>query len=737
MRVARDADAGPTGLPWIDSNGWYVRLVRARVQTPVWLMLDPPGKGTVVGVQNYRMAVIDAEAAGARWVISLDDTLRAGLTEGNSSARQSWQQIVAAAGFFERHREWRSYHPLGLVGVISDFEGDNFTMSGEILNLMARRDLLHRVIWKTQAMAQPFAGLKALVYVDEAQPAPELRRKIVQFVEQGGLLVTTPRWGREGKSTTEAHPRFDVRAFGKGRLAISKEESIDPYVLAGDTQILLSHANDLVKFFNSSSSGCTQYATSPDGRKALLQGISYASGRGGGSLKTLWVRQRYASARLWLMDAAQAVSIEQKPAEDYSGGEYHLPAEAQGYIRGRIRKLGESFEWRSTEENSSQESAPHISGRFARRGPSPPLPRHRSRLPDAKPMEPSFYRRRRRCSTSWAGLDAWSRARRSRSRSTSRGVQHRRIDYIPAGRAFWTHPRTVGAVIHLLDKAGARRIRVVEGAMSWGASLEEFMLKTNWDPKLLLDAAPRVELINTNLPFPGKKPYARFAVPNGGHLFASYDLNTAYDECDVLVSMNKIKEHASAGITLSMKNCFGITPCTIYGNKAGIDEPGPVPFGGRQEIIHQGSRQPTKSAVSEKDPGSPRQGGYRIPRCIADLVAARPIHLCLLEGVETITGAELPRANVTRFVSPGILVAGTNCVTTDAVAAAVMGFDPMADRGTAPFERCDSTLRLAEELGVGTRDLSRIEVIGTPIREALFKFREVPRTGPQTDRKHI
>ncbi len=57
-------------------------------------------------------------------------------------------------------------------------------------------------------------------------------------------------------------------------------------------------------------------------------------------------------------------------------------------------------------------------------------------------------------------------------------------------------------------------------------------------------------------------------------------------------------------------------------------------------------------------------------------------------------------------------MAGTNAVCVDAVGAAVMGFDPMADRGTAPFEICDSTLRLAEELGVGTRDLKRIEVIG-------------------------
>jgi hypothetical protein len=46
----------------------------------------------------------------------------------------------------------------------------------------------------------------------------------------------------------------------------------------------------------------------------------------------------------------------------------------------------------------------------------------------------------------------------------------------------------------------------------------------------------------------------------------------------------------------------------------------------------------------------------------------------------------------------------------------------MAGRGTAPFEGCDSTLKLAEELGVGTRDLKQIEVIGVPIQQARFSF---------------
>ena len=304
------------------------------------------------------------------------------------------------------------------------------------------------------------------------------------------------------------------------------------------------------------------------------------------------------------------------------------------------------------------------------------------------------------------------------------GGENTRLDYLPMGRACWSHPRTVGAVIHLLDKAGARRIRVVEGAWVWPASLEEFMYKAGWDPNLLLGAAPRVELVNTNMPYKGAKPYTRFPVPHTGHIFPAYDLSTAYAESDVLVSMTKLKEHGTAGVTLSIKNLFGITPTTIYGNKVPVDEPAPLPYGGRQDIGHNGSRQPPKSSPPEKDPTTPRQAGYRIPRIIADLSAAITPGLEIIEGIESIAGAELPRPGTTVAVSPGILVAGTNPVSTDAVAMAVMGFDPMAERGTAPFETCDNTLQLAEELGAGTRDLSRIEVVGAAIKDVTFRFRD-------------
>jgi uncharacterized protein (DUF362 family) len=86
-------------------------------------------------------------------------------------------------------------------------------------------------------------------------------------------------------------------------------------------------------------------------------------------------------------------------------------------------------------------------------------------------------------------------------------------------------------------------------------------------------------------------------------------------------------------------------------------------------------------------------------------------------------GGEGPWIGKSVHVSPGLLAIGTNALTTDAVATALMGFDPMADRGTVPFERSDSTLRLGEQHGIGTRDLDRIEVIGGKIEDLRFDFR--------------
>src|SRR5215472_4372068 len=294
---------------------------------------------------------------------------------------------------------------------------------------------------------------------------------------------------------------------------------------------------------------------------------------------------------------------------------------------------------------------------------------------------------------------------------------------MPQSMTHWVHPDVVGATVSLLADAGARRVRLLESSLNASPSLEEFMLRAKWNPRDLASAAPNVEFEDTNYAGPTGK-FVRFKVPGGGMLFEAYDLNHSYADCDVYVSLAKLKEHATAGVTLSMKNTFGITPATVYGTGAGIDEPAKVVKGSRG-MLHDGDRQPSKVAAAEKDARSPRVPGFRVPRVTVDLAAARPIHLAVIDGIHTMAGGEGPWVQGARPVHAGLLVAGTNGVTVDAVSTALMGFDPMADHGTAPFEHCDSTLKLAEGLGLGTRNLKNIEVVGVPVAQARINFRSV------------
>jgi uncharacterized protein (DUF362 family) len=321
------------------------------------------------------------------------------------------------------------------------------------------------------------------------------------------------------------------------------------------------------------------------------------------------------------------------------------------------------------------------------------------------------------------GLDGLVRGKTVAIKLNMTGYPKTKLGDMSTQMTHWVHPQVIGSLVSLLGQAGASRIRLLESNPGGTKPLEEFMVDAGWQPKDFAAAARLVEFENTNFLGSGKT-YARFMVPGGGLMYAGYDLNHSYQDTDVFVSLAKLKEHRTAGVTLSMKNCFGITPATIYSDEAPQDEPAIKPVGFRGPM-HSGSRAPSKSApqpvAESKDPG------FRVPRITADLVASRPIHLAVIDGIYTMTAGELPYQTkskewVNTAIHPGLLIAGLNCVSTDAVATAVMGFDPMADRGTPPFEKCDSTLALAEHLGVGTRDLKRIEVVGVPIEKARYKF---------------
>src|ERR1035437_10160010 len=73
-----------------------------------------------------------------------------------------------------------------------------------------------------------------------------------------------------------------------------------------------------------------------------------------------------------------------------------------------------------------------------------------------------------------------------------------RLGHLPLGDTHWPHPHLLAATMHLMARAGAHRVRLVEGAAAPRTDpFEEHMLDANWDPRQFLSAAPRVEFENT------------------------------------------------------------------------------------------------------------------------------------------------------------------------------------------------------------------------------------------------
>src|SRR5262249_36331318 len=116
---------------------------------------------------------------------------------------------------------------------------------------------------------------------------------------------------------------------------------------------------------------------------------------------------------------------------------------------------------------------------------------------------------------------------------------------------------------------GAKRVRFVESTQS-KSELRGTLALADWDVTAL-EALGRLEFENTrNLG--SSKTYAHVPVPFGRYMFSSFELNRSYVDTDVMVSLAKMKNHVTAGVTLSMKNLFGITPNSLYGAAAGSED---------------------------------------------------------------------------------------------------------------------------------------------------------------------
>lgn len=290
---------------------------------------------------------------------------------------------------------------------------------------------------------------------------------------------------------------------------------------------------------------------------------------------------------------------------------------------------------------------------------------------------------------------------------------------LPAGRTIHTHPNVVLALATLLDRAGAKRIRFVEGTYS-AAPMPQTLKAVGWDLSALTALNAKVEFEDTRNRGQGQK-YHEVKVPGGGNLFPAYLLNHSYVDCDTYISLAKLKNHRTAGVTLSLKNNFGITPTALYGQH----EPNENSTSARGDIFHDGKSAPAAGLPQELHPESPRVPSYRVPRHTVDAASIRPLDLAFLDGIETVSGGEGPWYEGLALQQPHLLIAGRNPVCTDAIATVCMGYDPQGASATGPYPG-DNHLALAAKRGLGTNDPRRIEVVGLSLEKAKHPFRWEP-----------
>jgi hypothetical protein len=317
------AFAGPTGIPWLDSNAWLIQWARKQCESKgLWLAFEPAPSESVHAAESYLLALAETESWGARWIVSLDDSFRMALSSQQTTALEHWKQITGAIAFFRSRSAWAELQPKAALGVATGAAETDVSMQGEILNLLGRRQVPFRILGKSRWQVAETQDLVAILCSD-TNPPEDTQRGLLKFAEHGGLLIVPNSWKRPDGPVV-SHDLEDDYALvrcGNGRMAWARESWQDPYRVAQEVHLLMSRRNDLFRLGNGASIAvcCTG---SSDGRRTLIQLVSFDR-RASRMPVSLWVKPHFRAARLWMLDSSEPMRLQAKAEQ--SGQELSLP----------------------------------------------------------------------------------------------------------------------------------------------------------------------------------------------------------------------------------------------------------------------------------------------------------------------------------------------------------------------------------------------------------------------------
>jgi uncharacterized protein (DUF362 family) len=180
----------------------------------------------------------------------------------------------------------------------------------------------------------------------------------------------------------------------------------------------------------------------------------------------------------------------------------------------------------------------------------------------------------------------------------------------------------------------------------------------------------------------------------GGLAYQNLTLHHSLTEIDMLCSVPMMKTHTLATVTLGMKNLIGLYPGAIYSTvRAGVHD-------------------------HAADAGSPGIAFETI-----DMVKANKLGLVVIDGSTAMEGDGPGNGSL---LSMDVIIAGTNPLATDMVAASVMGFEPEEI----------PTFTWANKVGMLPQNLEEIEIRGEEISGVRRRFKR-PRLNDWNDIRSV
>jgi uncharacterized protein (DUF362 family) len=241
---------------------------------------------------------------------------------------------------------------------------------------------------------------------------------------------------------------------------------------------------------------------------------------------------------------------------------------------------------------------------------------------------------------------------------------------VAMGNASVTNPDVVRAIANMVRETGARAvIGESSGVMD---STESCLRATGYD-KLRTEGYELIDL-------KGKKlPTVKIPIPKGKALKA-VTLPKIVLDAKLIISVPVMKTHGGEKVTLALKNMKGVLPDTV------------------KKKFHT---------------------VYGVGQGVVDLLTVARPGLAVIDGIVAQEGLGPVLGTP---VEMGLIIASQDPVAADAVASTVMGFDPKEIR----------IIDGASKAGIGTADLEKIEVVGTPIKEVQRRFKRVEEAVEET-----